>query len=91
MARIRAMGRSTAASDTLAGQHDPAGTLTFRGQFNSAPKTAFLADCWMVPFEHVRPIRSAAAFKGQRNFAGLWWCGTLDAMSGSNPGANVIT
>ncbi|WP_426985774.1 TnsA-like heteromeric transposase endonuclease subunit [Pseudarthrobacter sp. Y6] len=70
------MGRSTAASDTLAGQHDPAGTLTFRGQFNSAPTTAYLADCWMVPFELVRPIRSPAAFKGQRNFAGLWWCGT---------------
>jgi hypothetical protein len=46
-----------------------------RGQLNSAPVTAFLADCWMVPFELVRPVRAAAAFKGQRNFAGLW-CGT---------------
>lgn len=64
------------ASDTLAGQHDLAGTLTFRERFNSAPTTAYLADCWMVPFEHAEPIRSLAAFKGQRNFAGLWWCAT---------------
>lgn len=32
----------------------------------------------MVPFEHAQPIRSPAAFKGQRNFAGLWWCGTSE-------------
>ncbi len=70
------MGRSTAASDTLAGLRDIAGTLTFREQFSSAPTTKFLADCWTVPFENARPIRSPAAYKGQRNFAGLWWCAT---------------
>lgn len=70
------MGRSTTASDTLAGQRDLAGTLTFREQFSSVPTTRFLADCWNVPFEHARAIRSPAAYKGQRNFAGLWWCAT---------------
>jgi hypothetical protein len=68
------MGRSMAASDTFAGQHDLAGTLTFRERFSSAPATAFLADCWMVACEDVLPIRQTAAFKGQYNFVGLWWC-----------------
>lgn len=65
-----------AASDTFAGQHDLAGTLTFRARFSSAPATASIADCWMVAFENVLPIRQTAAFKGQQNFAGLWWCAT---------------
>ncbi|MEV8184051.1 TnsA-like heteromeric transposase endonuclease subunit [Specibacter sp. NPDC078692] len=71
------MGRSIAASDALAGHHAPAGTLLFREQFTSAPTTSQLADCWMIPFEHAQPIRAPAAFKGQRNFAGLWWCATI--------------
>lgn len=70
------MGRSIAASDALAGHHAPASTLKFREQFASASTTAQLADCWMIPFEHAQPIRAPAAFKGQRNFAGLWWCTT---------------
>lgn len=70
------MGRSAAASDALAGHHAPASTLSFREQFTSASTTSLLADCWMVPFEHAQPIRATAAFKGQRNFAGLWWCTT---------------
>ena len=64
------------ASDSLAGHPDPAGTLMFREQFASASTTSKLADCWMVPFEHAQSIRAPAAFKGQRNFAGLWWCTT---------------
>ncbi len=70
------MGRALAASDALAGHHDSAGTLMFREQFASASTTSKLADCWMVPFEHNQPIRAPAAFKGQRSFAGLWWCTT---------------
>lgn len=30
----------------------------------------------MIPFENSLPIRRLTAFKGQRNFAGLWWCAT---------------
>lgn len=30
----------------------------------------------MVPFEDSLPIRRTAAYKGQHNFAGLWWCAT---------------
>jgi hypothetical protein len=30
----------------------------------------------MIPFENSAPIRRLTAFKGQRNFAGLWWCAT---------------
>jgi len=67
------MGRPIA-SDALAGHHAPAGTLMFREQFTSASTTSQLVACWMIPFEHAQPIRSPAAFKGQRNFAGLWWC-----------------
>ena len=32
----------------------------------------------MLPFEKARPVRAPAAFKGQRNFAGLWWCAPTD-------------
>lgn len=28
----------------------------------------------MLPFEDALPIRRPAAYKGQHNFAGLWWC-----------------
>lgn len=48
----------------------------FREQFASAPTTSHLEDCWMIPFEHALPIRAPVAFKGQRNFAGLWWSTT---------------
>lgn len=48
----------------------------FREQFASASTISQLADCWMIPFERAEPIRAPAAFKGQRNFAGLWWCST---------------
>lgn len=32
----------------------------------------------MLPFEDARPVRAPAAFKGQRNFTGLWWCATTN-------------
>lgn len=30
----------------------------------------------MVSFEDAQPIRRITAYKGQHNFAGLWWCAT---------------
>ncbi|MDD0858014.1 hypothetical protein NHF46_10010 [Arthrobacter alpinus] len=71
------MGRSTEASDALAGHHAPSGTLMFREQFASASTTSQMADCWMIPFERAEPTRAPAAFKGQRNFVCLWWCPTI--------------
>lgn len=32
----------------------------------------------MLPFEDARPVRAPAVIKGQRNFAGLWWCATTN-------------
>lgn len=64
-----------AASDICAGREERA-SLTFRGQFSSAQTTGSLLDCWSVAFENVRPVRTPTAYKGQRNFAGLWWCAT---------------
>lgn len=38
--------------------------------------TGHLSESWMLPFEDALPIRRTIAYKGQHNFAGLWWCGT---------------
>ncbi|WP_426989217.1 TnsA-like heteromeric transposase endonuclease subunit [Pseudarthrobacter sp. Y6] len=65
-----------AAAEAYAGRDIAPGTLTYREQFSSAPRTGHLAECWMIPFENSLPIRRLTAFKGQRNFAGLWWCAT---------------
>ncbi|GAC1367998.1 MAG: TnsA-like heteromeric transposase endonuclease subunit [Pseudarthrobacter sp.] len=70
------MGLAAAASEAYAGRNIAPGALTYREQFSSAPRTGHLADCWMIPFENSVPIRRLTAFKGQRNFAGLWWCAT---------------
>jgi hypothetical protein len=35
-----------------------------------------LEDGWRQPFESLRPMRVPTAHKGQRNFAGSWWCAT---------------
>lgn len=63
-------------SEANAGHAVLAGTLNFRAQFSSASTTSHLADSWMIPFEHALPIRRPTAYKGQHNFAGLWWCAT---------------
>lgn len=70
------MGHAAAASAARAGRDIAPGTLTFREQFSSARMTGNLAECWMIPFENSPPIRRPAAFKGQRDLAGLWWCAT---------------
>jgi hypothetical protein len=70
------MGHAAAASEACAGCDIAPGTLTFRGQYAPAPTTGLLAGSWMLPFENSLPIRRPAAFKGQHNFAGLWWCAT---------------
>jgi hypothetical protein len=70
------MGRAMAASDVQAGHEILAGALTFREQYSSAPTSEDLSRCWMAAFEDAQPIRRTTAFKGQSNFAGLWWCAT---------------
>lgn len=70
------MGHAAAASEARAGRYIAPGTLTFRERFSAAPRTGQLAECWMTPFENSLPIRRPTAFKGQHNFAGLWWCAT---------------
>lgn len=70
------MGRPLVVSEVSAGHSVLAGTLSFRAQFSFAPTTRHLSDAWMVPFENSLPIRRPAAYKGQHNFAGLWWCAT---------------
>ncbi|MCP9002090.1 TnsA-like heteromeric transposase endonuclease subunit [Pseudarthrobacter sp. RMG13] len=70
------MGRAMAAFDLCTERETAPGTLFFREQDAAAPTTAILSDCWMVPFENALPVRDVAAFKGQRNFSGLWWCAT---------------
>ncbi|WP_427131618.1 TnsA-like heteromeric transposase endonuclease subunit [Pseudarthrobacter sp. S9] len=70
------MGRPLLVSEVGAGHSVLAGTLRFRAQFSSAPSTGHLSDSWVIPFEDSLPIRRAAAYKGQHNFAGLWWCAT---------------
>ncbi|PQZ93893.1 transposase [Arthrobacter sp. MYb227] len=67
------MGRALLAPDIEAGPKHPVGSLIFREQFSSAQSTSLLADCWATDFEKSPPIRRVAAYKGQRNFAGLWW------------------
>lgn len=70
------MGRALTASDVRTGREPIPGTLTFREQHSPAPINGHLSECWSTPVENVVPVRVAAAFKGQRNFAGLWWCAT---------------
>lgn len=70
------MGRAMAAPDDHAQRLNSVGSLSFREQFSLALSSGSLLECWMVPFENARPVRAAAAFKGQRDFAGLWWCAT---------------
>lgn len=70
------MGHQLVVSEANAGHSVLAGTLSFRAQFSPAPTTGNLADSWTIPFEHSIPIRRPTAYKGQRNFAGLWWCAT---------------
>ncbi|MCA2312546.1 TnsA-like heteromeric transposase endonuclease subunit [Mycobacterium intracellulare] len=33
-----------------------------------------------VQFEHVRPVRSASSYKGQKNYIGEWWCATTTGL-----------
>ncbi|MGV9386242.1 TnsA-like heteromeric transposase endonuclease subunit [Nonomuraea sp. NPDC003707] len=35
-----------------------------------------LSSLWDMPFEQAKPARSFPSFKGQKNFAGLWWSAT---------------
>ncbi|MET3922296.1 hypothetical protein ABIB26_003255 [Arthrobacter sp. UYEF20] len=70
------MGHAAAASEACAGRDIAPGTLTFRGQYSPAATTGLLTECWMIPFENSLSIRRPMAFKGQRSFAGLWWCAT---------------
>lgn len=70
------MGRAMSASDVQAGREIDAGSLTFREQYSAASTSDVLSRCWMTAFEDTQPIRRVAAYKGQRNFAGLWWCTT---------------
>lgn len=72
------MGRTLLASDVEAGPKDPVASLIFREQFSSATSTSLLADCWATDFENSPPIRRVAAYKGQRNFSGLWWCASTN-------------
>jgi hypothetical protein len=51
-------------------------SLTFCSVGDGGLVTADLADAWCQPFESVRPVRAPVAHKGQRNFAGSWWCAT---------------
>jgi len=41
-----------------------------------------LSSTWNIRFESCRPVRRVAAFKGQRNFAGLWWLATTQCHVG---------
>ncbi|MBP2374746.1 hypothetical protein JOF46_002658 [Paeniglutamicibacter psychrophenolicus] len=75
---LGAMGRALLASDVEAGPKDPAGSLIFREQFSSATTSDLLAHCWATDFENSPPVRRVAAYKGQRNFSGLWWCASTN-------------
>lgn len=63
-------------SEANAGCPAFAGTLNFRAQFSSASIPGHLAESWMIPFEHSLVNRRPAAYKGQYNFAELWWRAT---------------
>ncbi|MET9881470.1 TnsA-like heteromeric transposase endonuclease subunit [Actinacidiphila glaucinigra] len=41
-----------------------------------------LARCWNEPFELASPVRSFAAFKGQKNFTGGYWAATSRSQVG---------
>jgi hypothetical protein len=41
-----------------------------------------LAQCWNEPFELASPVRSFAAFKGQKNFTGGYWAATSRSQVG---------
>jgi hypothetical protein len=71
------MGRALFASDVAAGPKDPAGSLIFREQFSSVTTSDLLARCWATDFENSSSVRRVAAYKGQRNFSGLWWCASI--------------
>src|SRR4051812_32984713 len=49
-------------------------SVTFRSVDDGKPVTADLGDVWCEPFELVPPVRRPVSHKGQRNFAGSWWC-----------------
>ncbi|QXQ08766.1 TnsA-like heteromeric transposase endonuclease subunit [Paeniglutamicibacter sp. Y32M11] len=70
------MGHQQALSEIAAEQSVVEGTLSYRAQFSYAATTGVLSASWMIPFEDALPIRRLSAFKGQRNFVGLWWCAT---------------
>lgn len=40
---------------------------------STATSNGLLTHCWATDFENSPPIRRVAAYKGQRNFVGLWW------------------
>ena len=68
------MGRPLVVFEVSTGHSVLAGTLSFRAQLSPALTTSHLSSSWMLPFENALPIRRPAAYKGQHNFAGLWWC-----------------
>lgn len=70
--------RALLASDVAAGSKDPAGSLVFREQFSSVTTSDLLARCWATDFENSPPVRRVAAYKGQRNFSGLWWRASIN-------------
>ena len=68
------MGHPLVVSEVNAGHSVLAGTLSFKAQCLAGPTVAHLATTWIFPFGDALPIRRPAAFKGQHNFADLWWC-----------------
>lgn len=64
------------ASRLVSQRLDAAAFVTFKERFSAGTETRPISDAFMVAFEDVHPVRRPAAFKGQRNFAGLWWCAT---------------
>jgi hypothetical protein len=48
--------------------------VTYRAAADGEPMVEDLAEAWRQPFEALPPVRRIASFKGQRHFAGGWWC-----------------
>jgi hypothetical protein len=67
MSDLSGLARALAASSFV---------LSFVDETGAQRRREPLSSCWDMPFERARPSRSFPTFKGQRNFAGLWWFAT---------------
>lgn len=81
MAQIRVgefYGRSVslAGSAAAVGRRDLGVSIAFRSAADGDLVVLDLADGWREPLDQLPPVRVPTAFKGQRNFAGSWWCAT---------------